>query len=451
MRRKLLVVAMSVLCTCAHAAVTEDIKALIEQGKPKEAYDLGKQSPQMLGDGAFDFFFGIAAIDGGAPGEGVLALERFLLQFPDNRSARFHIARGYYVLGEDQRAHGEFSDLLAEADEGEKIVIGKFLDAIRARESRYLPTAAFFLEAGAGYDSNINAGVRPGSVAGLPGFNVTASGVSAKEGDWFRTLAAGAQGTLPVAPGVMLYGGAQANGRWHGSSSNDIFDQSGGQLQGGVTVLDGRNLYRAGVDYTLLNVNGSQYLQVPSLVGEWVRQFDQFNRFAVGAQFSQLRYENHDIFLNKEKTLKGPSGAAQRDSDFSTLYASWTHTLAHAWNPVFTLTASLGNEHNVKNRAEYSRDVLGLRGQVSVQPMPKWSFGGALTYQNSTFKDYFGGTSSFPKRKDDYFALELSALYAIDRNWSIRAEATFVDQKSNVGLYEYNRNLAGLKLRYDFK
>ena len=235
MRLKLLAMAMSVLCTCAQAAVTEDIKTLIEQGKPKEAYDLGKQSPQLLGDGAFDFFFGIAAIDGGAPGEGVLALERFLLQFPDNRSARFHIARGYYVLGEDQRARSEFSDLLPEADEGEKIVIGNFLDAIRARESRYLPTSAFFVEAGLGHDSNINAGIRPGSVAGLPGFSVTASGVSAKEGDWFKTLAAGAQGTLPVAPGVMLYGGAQVNGRWHGSSANDIFDQSAqpGQLQGG--------------------------------------------------------------------------------------------------------------------------------------------------------------------------------------------------------------------------
>lgn len=451
MRVKLLALAISVTCASAHAAVTEDIKALIEQGKPKEAYELGRQSSQLLGDGAFDFYYGLAAIDGGSPGEGVLALERFLLQYPDNRSARFHIARGYYVLGEDQRARSEFSSLLEAANAEESSVIEKFLDAIRARESRYAPTAAFFVEAGAGHDSNINAGTRPGAVAGLPGFTVTSTGISAKEADWFKTILIGAQGTVPMAPGVMLYGGAQANGRWHGSSANDVFDQTGGQVQGGLTVLDGRNLYRVGAEYTLLNVNSTQYLQVPSIIGEWAHQYDQFNRLSLGGQFSLLRYQNANIYFDKEKTQKGPSGASQRDSDFATIYASWTHTLAHEWNPIFTVTASLGNEYNVRNRSEYSRDVFGLRGQATIQPIPKWSFGAALSYQQSIYKDNFGGTSLFPRRKDDYLGLELNALYAIDRNWSLKAEATFADQYSNIGLYKYDRNQVAVKLRYDFK
>ena len=36
----------------------------------------------------FDFYFSIAALNAGAPGEGTLALERYLLQFPKNRSAQ---------------------------------------------------------------------------------------------------------------------------------------------------------------------------------------------------------------------------------------------------------------------------------------------------------------------------------------------------------------------------
>ena len=47
------------------AAPSDDIKALLEQGKAAAAYAEGKKYPEQLGDPAFDFFFGIAAIDAG--------------------------------------------------------------------------------------------------------------------------------------------------------------------------------------------------------------------------------------------------------------------------------------------------------------------------------------------------------------------------------------------------
>ena len=95
----------------AYAAPADDVRGLLEAGKYSEAYQLGRQHGDALGQPAFDFYYGIAALDGGAPGEGVLALERFLIAAPDNRSARFHLARGYYILGEDQRARAEFNDI----------------------------------------------------------------------------------------------------------------------------------------------------------------------------------------------------------------------------------------------------------------------------------------------------------------------------------------------------
>ena len=57
------------------AAPADDLKALADQGKAAEAYQLGKKFPDQLGNPAFDFYFGIAAIDPGHAGEGVLALE----------------------------------------------------------------------------------------------------------------------------------------------------------------------------------------------------------------------------------------------------------------------------------------------------------------------------------------------------------------------------------------
>ena len=58
----------------ALASTADQIKALSAQGKAAEAYALGKQHPEELGNPAFDFYFGVAATDAGHAGEGVLAL-----------------------------------------------------------------------------------------------------------------------------------------------------------------------------------------------------------------------------------------------------------------------------------------------------------------------------------------------------------------------------------------
>jgi hypothetical protein len=189
-----------------------------------------------------------------------------------------------------------------------------------SRVTRRLPP--FFIETGLGYDSNINAGARTGDVAGLPGFVVTGSSSSAKENDTFYSLNTGVQGSLPIAPGVMLYGGLSGNGRWHAGSRNDVFDQLSLGAQGGVSFITGRNLFRTGLEHNLMTVNNNAYLRSTSLIGEWAHQLDQFNRVGLSLQHSWLRYENVSIYLDKDKTQSSPSGAPQRDSNMTVLSAT---------------------------------------------------------------------------------------------------------------------------------
>jgi len=54
-------------------------------------------------------------------------------------------------------------------------------------------------------------------------------------------------------------------------------------------------------------------------------------------------------------------------------------------------------------------------------------------------------------RKDTYYGLDLTASYAITRNWSVRGEYQYIQNDSNVALFEYDRNLFAVKLRYEFK
>lgn len=441
------------LCLCGSgvlAAPADDVKALLEQGKDKEAYETGKATPDALGSPLFDFYFGIAALNAGVPGEGVLALERYLLQFPDNRSALFQLARGYFILGEDERAREEFTGLVAGAAGNDLTNINQFLDAIRSRESRYKPTSSAFVEIGGGYDSNLNSGIASGQVAGLPLGVVVAPGQSSeRQADFFSTVAAGLQGVYPVAPGVSLYGGGQLSGRFYKVGNNDVFNQAVLGLQGGVSVLQGRNLYRLGVDVTHLGVGNQAYLNLTTLVGEWQYQSDQFNRYGLSLQYADQAYKNIDTFLDINKTVRVSSGADIRDSRLTNLTGFWTRNLTHPWNPELTLALNVGDDKNRKERPDLSRGLWGIRTSTTIQPIPKWSFGAGLSYQNSRYeREYAAGLEV---RKDDYFAFDLSATYALNRNWLLRSEYQRVEQQSTIGFFKYNKDALAVKLRYDFK
>lgn len=447
------IIGVAVLMLCGGAtlaAPADDVKALLEQGKDREAYEAGKAFTDALGTPLFDFYFGIAALNAGVPGEGVLALERYLLQFPDNRSAQFQVARGYFILGEDERARQEFSSLVPDAKGAELESINQFLDAIRSRESRYKPTSSAYVELGGGSDTNINAGIGTGQIAGLPAGVVIAPGQSGvRQADNFGTLAVGIQGVYPIAPGVSLYGGAQFLGRYNAKSNNDVFNQSQLGLQGGVSVLQGRSLFRAGTDFSQVAVGTQLYLKLTTFVGEWQYQNDQFNRFGLALQLTDQAFKNIDVFIDEAKTNKIASGADVRDSLVTNITGSWNRSIAHAWNPEVAVAVNFGNEKNKKSRPDLSRSIVGARTSLTIRPIPKWTFGTGLSYQQSIYEREFApGVSA---RKDNYLSLDLSATYAFDRNWQLRGDFQRVDQKSTIGFFTYDRDQLAVKLRYEFK
>ena len=52
------------------AAPADDLKVLLETGKHAEAYQLALRTPGEIGKPAFDFYYGVAAINSGKPSEG---------------------------------------------------------------------------------------------------------------------------------------------------------------------------------------------------------------------------------------------------------------------------------------------------------------------------------------------------------------------------------------------
>lgn len=430
----LLAIAGLVCASPLRAAPADEIKALLEQRNAAGAYELGKNNPGEIGNPSFDFYFGIAAIDSGHAGEGVLALERYVVNFPDNLEGRLELARGYYVLGEDARAREEFNGVLASNPPPSVAAnIERFLNAIEARQSSYRTTTGVFAEIGYGRDTNTNGGV------GSPGINVPVFGAvqvaqnGVKTPSGFSWLALGGEITHPLAPGLSVFGNARLDGKFNSDGAASQFDQKNIAVNGGLTYIKDKNLYRLTATHAMVEVDNTRFRDVDGVSGEMQHQLDELQAIGPFIQIARLNYTGNN---------------EPRDADFYAAGVNYRKAFIGQFQPLLTANASFGDEHNVRNRPDLGRYIYGARVALAVTPAPKWSVSVGATYQLSKYSG--PDPLLLTTRKDDYYGLDAVASYAFSRNLSVRAEVVLTDNKSNIQLYEYNRNLYAVKLRYDF-
>jgi hypothetical protein len=425
-----LALAQPVASWCAPA---DDIKALLGKGDAKAAYTLAKKHPSELGKPSFDFYFGVAAIDSGHAGEGVLALERYIVNFPDNREARLELARGYFVLGEDQRAREEFSGVLKSQPPATVVAnIDRYLDAIRAREGSYRTTAGAFVEFGLGYDSNINGGVSTANVA-LPNFGVvTLNTAGVKIDRKFAQMTAGANVSIPISPGIAAF--ASVSGDLKSHDGNREYDQTQTNAAAGFSLIQDKNLFRGTAGYSGLGVDYLNYREMASLTGEWIRQLDEFQAFSTSLHYATLTYAGSNQIRNS--ALKG-------------IGLGYRLALIGEWRPLLTVSGGYSMEDNQRGRDDLARDIYSLRLGVGLSPAARWSFNSGVGLQHSAYasRDPLLSTT----RRDDYYAIDAAAIYAWSRNLSVRGELLLSKNHSNLQLYSYRRDVIGLKVRYEFK
>src|SRR2546426_7095850 len=335
-----------VACSKSFAAPADELRALLEQGRSADAYALGRSHSEELGKPDFDFYYGIAALDSGHAGEGVLALERYVVRFPDNDRARLELARGYFVLGELVRAREEFEIVLRkDPPPAVQATIERFMDSIRAQETRYATTAIGYVEIGGGYDSNVNSGIGNPviSVPTLGTVQLAQAGV--KSGSSFLHLGAGGSMSHPVAPGVALLGGANAEFKLNAGSFDKQFDQGAVAAYGGVSVIRDKDLYRATFSPSTLEGDYNRFRDTASVGGEWHRQVDELNTGSVFLQYARLQY---------------PSSPA-RDADFYGFDAGVSYRLTRQ----LTLRGDYLHSDNRSNIElyKYTRDLISFRAR----------------------------------------------------------------------------------------
>lgn len=431
-RVALLALSFALVAPPLPAATPAELRVLLERGKADEAYRVGRSTPEQLGNPPFDFAFGIAAIAAGRASEGVLALERFLLNHPDHDAARVELARGYFALGEDARAREEFETAMAGGPPPPvRAVIEEYLAAIRVRAAKYQPTAMAYLMLGGGYDSNPRAGVDNPEIS-LPVFGtVTVVDSGVRRGDKVREAGAGVRLTAPFSPTVTAFAAGSADASRH--PELDDFDQAHFAGSTGVAGRDGRWGWRAAASFSYQRLGGEPYRRARGLALDASYMPDERSAWTAGVQGGRFLFHGVN---------------AVRDSDFIAATAGWKRFFATAWRPEIELAGNVGRERNrLGQRQDLSRDLLGARVSGSVTPVRGWTLGAGVSWLAS---DYLEPDLALQTtRSDRYLAGDLSLEWRFSPTLAARAEFVAARNRSNLELYEYRRHAAMLRLRYE--
>jgi hypothetical protein len=337
------------------------------------------------------------------------------------------------VLSDDQRAREEFNFVLAnDPPPAVRANVDRFLTSMRLRESTYRLTAGGFVETGYGYDTNANGGVGSAIIT-LPGFGVVTVNEDGVHQDTpYRWLAAGGRISKPLAPGFTAIANARMDSKFHSRATQ--FDQRNASADAGLSYLKNKNLYRAVVSYSQLSVDDDRYRDVGDASIEWLRQINEFAAVQLLAQYGVLRY----------------TGANEtRNADVAAIGVGYRKAFIMRWQPQVSVNVLGGRERNAEDRPDLGRRIGGANATLSLAPAPRWTVATIASYQGSRYRAEDALTLT--QRKDDYYAINVVTQYAWTRQVILGTELLLARNDSNLDLFQYERGLLTLKVRYEFR
>lgn len=422
----------AIAASSAFAVTLDGLRANVEASRSAAAWTQCA-TVDYVSTPAADLWCGIAAVDSGHAGEGVLALERYTLLNPGDARGRLELARAYFYAGDDRRAREEFESVQTlDPPADVRAGIQRYLDALRAREAQYLPRLTAWIEAGAGYDSNVNAGVSQADIA-LPVLGrVTVADAGIEKSDGFGVLAGAVQYNHPVAPGAALFVSASGTGNFYFSESQ--FNLAQLAFNAGGSYRHDADTFALTYAYGQILLDSDSFRDTNGVALEWRRQVGPTTTFSLAPQYARIDYSgDNDV----------------RDADFYAVGASIRHGWLTAWQPVLNASVYGGKERDVRDRPDLGRDIYGGAVDLTVSPSSFWALNAGIAYLRS---GYDGAIPLIDvTRRDDNYVASLGAMYLFARNWSARVEYQYQRNNSNLELYDYTRNLVMVKLRYEFK
>ncbi|MBU3568564.1 tetratricopeptide repeat protein [Polynucleobacter alcilacus] len=427
------ILTLVVISATSNADVADEMKVLIEQKKAGEAYVLGSKHPELMGDPLFDYFYGVAAVEVGHPTEGVLALERVLLNDPNNDLVRLELARAYYAQGDYQRAKDEFLAVKkSQPPTGVISTINVYLDDIKSKEGAFKTTYGVYVELGMGYNNNVNAATAVSNIV-LPYIGpVTLGSTSQPLKSAFGYDMVGANIAVPITGDVSVFANANTSAQRY--SQVNGYDLNVTNATTGVKVTDGLNTYKIAGFGSFAQVD---QVPVPNTYGgggEYIRQLSATDSVMIAGGSTVLQYPSQFNAYNSNLNV-GTVGYRTAFPD-------------RKWQPVLDLSANMAHQIDTSNRPDLGRRIAGAALQLSFLPAEKLGVTIGAGYAKSKYdsNDLLYQTN----RVDNLYSGNAVLQYKLTKELSARMEITYYNNLSNLNLYGYEQWTGAIKLRYDW-
>lgn len=419
----------------ADAATIEEAKILFSEKKYSQVYELLEPiESEFSGQVEADFLFGFSGVESGKITRGMFALERVLAVEPNHQQARAEVAKAHLALGEPENAKTELTNLLSmNPDDEVKTAIDRYMNAID-KSLGLTSTFNAYLDFGIGHDSNINSATSANAIAApgiLPGVQFTLSNRAQETSDNFNTLSGGASVRLPINKTFSAFAGLNLVNRFN--QQDDIFDTLSLDANVGVKYQYLKNSISAALQFGTFELDSERFRNSAGGTLQWQHDYNKNNQFSLYGQFAELDYK----------------GAEIRDADRYVVGGGWIHLFEGDKSPILFASPYIGKEETDSRVGDFlSFDIYGLRVGGQLAFTPKWVGFGNVSYEK---RDYDSQDPIFLKtRDDDQVDITIGARFIPLKNWLIKPQITYIDNKSNITLNDFDRTVVSVNFRHDF-
>lgn len=434
----MLVVSCLFTSSSAIAALVDDAKALLNQGKAAESMELLERHLEDYSqDPEYNYLLGISSLDAGKPGNAVFAFERVLAINPGHLWARAELARALIALTEYEAARRELMQVKMSPLPPE---VAARVDEILAQLERALAkpkggkgaaTFAAYIEGEYGYDTNINTAANATTifipVLNLPG---TLSGFATAQRSSLLGINGGVSVQKRISETIDVYGNADGRFRYHPNQK----DFAVGTLAGGVGVriTKGVDQYSFGLTQYTYYIDKYRNDDDVSVYGLWQHELSHQDMAGVFGQYTQI---NHPIatYLNTNLSMVG---------------GIWTHAFLRPGDPVVKLTAYVGDDKERNNDPTVGRFLYGVKGDGEYKLRDDLKLFGGVAVSHAQY----GGTNIWfnTKREDWRYDLNAGIAYKPSSKWTVTSQLNYTRNATKIPLCDYDRKQIVINVRRDF-
>ena len=414
---------------------------LIASAQFQQAFDLGSANLDVWeGDPAFDFLFGLAALESGFPNDSVFALERVAATAIDGvlrERARLELARAYFVTNNLTAAENLFNLVLSNnPPPNVEQNIEAFLQLIEARRSTQRTTLNLTIASSIGSDDNINSGTSNGLIDTPLIGEIELDADGQQTDDSYSNSTATIAFSYPFTRDRSL--DATINLTHLDNFTTDQFDIDG--LRGELAYNWGGSVYRFkhGISFTKVDLDGNAFQESLAVTSSWQRAGNNGWYQTLAASYSEFRYDTgnggdlNDLRDVNQILLIG---------GLTKISGAFTHSL-NLYHADEDPENPNGGEHNGR---KFTGLAYNLLYRLNAQHTPYFRASAQEVDHDNEHPVFFDTV-----RSDDNQSITLGWFWQAGRNLMVTVDATYTDNTSNIELFDYTRFKFQAGFRYQF-